>query len=151
MGKFIENLRTKKLIKDLAKDLGAKTYKKGIDWQGYQVYIPQYKGIPCIGHPYVILQKGNEVRRSTPDEGLAYLEYEQETTGGVTVACPICGKKYDGESLVDPCPHCGWIRFGCEEETDPNEYDTVNHTTISKAKANLAKGLDKWGDPLPMD
>ncbi len=66
-----------------------------------------------------------------------------------TVICPICGNKYEGESLVDPCPYCGWIRYGLENETDINEYDEVNHTTIAKAKANLAKGLDKWGEPLP--
>ena len=66
-----------------------------------------------------------------------------------TVKCPICGTKYEGESLVDPCPDCGWIRYGSEDTTDENEYDEVNHTTIAKAKENLAKGLDKWGDPLP--
>ena len=65
------------LIQELIEDLGAKSYKKGVDWNGYQVYIPQYKGNPCIGLPYVVLQKGNDVRISTPDESMAYLAYEQ--------------------------------------------------------------------------
>ena len=67
----------------------------------------------------------------------------------LTVKCPICGTKYEGESLVDPCPFCSWIRYGSEEKTDKNEYDEVNHTTIAKAKENLSKGLNKWGEPLP--
>ena len=65
------------LIQELVEDLGAKSYKKGVDWNGYQVFIPQYKGSPCIGLPYVVLQKGEEVRISTPDESMAYLAYEQ--------------------------------------------------------------------------
>ena len=65
------------LIQELIEDLGAKSYKKGVDWNGYQVYIPQYKGNPCIGLPYVVLQKGEEVRISTPDESMEYLAYEQ--------------------------------------------------------------------------
>ena len=67
----------------------------------------------------------------------------------LTVKCPICGTKHDGEDLVDPCPYCGWIRFGCEDKTDVNEYEEINHTTIAKAKENFSKGLDIWGEPLP--
>ena len=40
-------------IQELIEDLGAKSYKKGVDWNGYEVFIPQYKGNPCIGLPYV--------------------------------------------------------------------------------------------------
>ena len=67
----------------------------------------------------------------------------------LTVICPICKTEHDGEDLVDACPYCGWIRFGCEDYTDVNEYEEVNHTTIAKAKENFLKGLDKWGYPLP--
>ena len=67
----------------------------------------------------------------------------------LTVICPICNTKHEGEDLVDPCPYCGWVRFGCEDKTDVNEYEEVNHTTIAKAKENLAKGLNIWGEPLP--
>lgn len=63
-------------IQELVEDLGAKSYKKGIDWNGYNVYIPVYEGNPIIGLPYVILEKGEEIRVSTPDESLAYLDYE---------------------------------------------------------------------------
>ena len=64
-------------IQELIEDLGAKSYKKGVDWNGYEVFIPQYKGNPCIGLPYVVLKKGAEARICTPDESLAYLAYEQ--------------------------------------------------------------------------
>ena len=69
-------------IQELVEDLGAKSYKKGLDWNGYNVYIPVYEGNPAIGLPYVILEKGEEIRVSTPDESLAYLDYElaKETT-----------------------------------------------------------------------
>lgn len=64
-------------IQELIEDLGAKSYKQGVDWNGYKVFIPQYQENPCIGLPYVVLQKGAEARISTPDESLAYLDYEQ--------------------------------------------------------------------------
>ena len=65
------------LIQELLEDLGAQSCKQGIDWEGYKVYVPQYEGTPCIGLPYVILEKGEEIRISSPEESLAYLEYEQ--------------------------------------------------------------------------
>lgn len=64
-------------IQELVEDLGAKSYKKGVDWNGFEVYIPVYEGNPIIGLPYVVLVKNNEARISTPDESIAYLEYEQ--------------------------------------------------------------------------
>ena len=54
-------------------ELLADSYKRGVDWKGYQVYIPQYKGHPCIGLPYVVLVKNGEVRLSTPKESEEYL------------------------------------------------------------------------------
>ena len=65
-----------KYIKELLEDLGTKSCKTGIPWKGYNVYIPQYKGNPCIGLPYVILEKGEEVRISTPEESEEYLDFE---------------------------------------------------------------------------
>lgn len=64
-------------VQELIEDLGARSYKQGVDWNGYKVFIPQYKGNPCIGLPYVVLQKGQETRISTPDESMAYLAFEQ--------------------------------------------------------------------------
>lgn len=66
----------KRRIKELVKELGAKRCKKGLVWKGYQVYELVDKGNPCIGHPYVILQKVGETRISTEEESLEYLNYE---------------------------------------------------------------------------
>ena len=67
----------KKIMKVLLEELGAKSYKKGVAWNGYNVYIPEYKGNPTLGLPYVVLERGEEIRISSPEESLAYLEYEQ--------------------------------------------------------------------------
>ena len=64
-------------ILEFIEDLQADSYKEGISWKGFKVYIPEYKNNPAIGLPYVILVKGEEVRLSTPEESLEYLEYEQ--------------------------------------------------------------------------
>ena len=64
------------------------------------------------------------------------------------VKCPICGTKFEGGAF-DYCPHCDWCYQGFEDELDENEIDELNHVSIAKAKENLSKGLDKWGDPLP--
>ena len=65
-------------IQALIEDLGAKDYKEGVSWKGYKVYIPQYKGNPCIGLPYVVLAKENEARISTPKGSEEYLLYQLE-------------------------------------------------------------------------
>ena len=65
-------------ILELIEELGTSKYKKGISWKGYEVYIPEYKGNPTIGLPYVVLVKGEEARISTVDESLDYLDYEQD-------------------------------------------------------------------------
>lgn len=64
------------------------------------------------------------------------------------VKCFICGTEFDRDE-TDNCPYCSWFYEGFERTCDEHEYDELNHTTIAKAKENLAKGLDKWGDPLP--
>ena len=64
------------------------------------------------------------------------------------VKCFICGTEFDRDK-TDNCPYCDWFYEGFEGDFGEGEYDEINHTTIAKAKANLAKGLDKWGDPLP--
>ena len=60
--------------------------------------------------------------------------------------CRICGLEYEGVILEDPCPLCNWVE-GLTETDD--EYCCVNHMTALEAKANFAKGLNIWGDPLP--
>ena len=56
-------------IKTLVEELGAKSYKKGKSWNGYEVYIPVYTGNPCVGLPLVVLVKDGEsheiVKRQT--------------------------------------------------------------------------------------
>lgn len=63
-------------VKGLAADLNANGVKKGKNWRGYTVYIPQYKKKCYVGLPYVILVKGDEARISTDSEAMAYLAYE---------------------------------------------------------------------------
>ena len=70
---YIQNM-----VKEFVEDLGATCYRQGVEWRGFQVYIPQYENNPCIGLPLVILQKGKEVRLSTPEEAEAYLKKEQQ-------------------------------------------------------------------------
>jgi hypothetical protein len=67
------------MVEAFVEDLGATCYRQGMEWRGFQVYIPQYENNPYIGLPLVILQKGKEVRLSTPEEAKAYLEEEQQT------------------------------------------------------------------------
>lgn len=48
--------------------------KKGEDWNGYEVWegIHNTDEMICIGYPFVILVKGEEVRVSTPDESIEH-------------------------------------------------------------------------------
>ena len=64
------------------------------------------------------------------------------------VKCYICGTEFDRD-VNDECPNCDWYYEGWEDETKEDEYVSSNHTTIAKAKENLAKGLNIWGEPLP--
>lgn len=64
------------------------------------------------------------------------------------VKCPICGTEFEGGSF-DICEYCGWGYLGYESELDPDEKEDYNLMSINQAKANFAKGLDIWGDPLP--
>lgn len=66
----------------------------------------------------------------------------------VKLTCCICGINYKGE-YDDPCPKCGWANSGIEEQLfAEEEIDAYNCTSRAEAKRNLAKGLDKWGDPI---
>ena len=62
-------------IKTLVEELGAKSYKKGKSWKGYNVYVPVYEKEAYIGLPYVILEKGGKVRICTGKEALEYLSF----------------------------------------------------------------------------
>ena len=64
------------------------------------------------------------------------------------VKCPICGKNIEDEQFI-PCEYCGWSYTGWESIYEENEKDDYNLISRAEAKDNLAKGLNKWGEPLP--
>ena len=57
-------------------ELLADSYKRGVDWKGYQVYIPVYNKFITIGLPFVVMVKDGTVRISTGDEATEYLNYQ---------------------------------------------------------------------------
>lgn len=63
-------------LEELRVELSAQKLKRGINWKGYEVYIPQYSKNVYIGLPLVVLVKNGEARISTSDESLDYLDFE---------------------------------------------------------------------------
>lgn len=61
-------------------ELGADYYKQG-EWNGYTVYEPVYNQDCYIGFPLVVLEKDGEVRLSTNEEALEYLQYSEQGDG----------------------------------------------------------------------
>lgn len=51
--------------------------KKGRDWNGYEVWEELYDKPACVGYPLVILVKGGEIRESSPEESLDYLDFSE--------------------------------------------------------------------------
>ena len=77
---FKKKVKMNENAKDLAVDFTmARKFRCGIQWNGYDVFIPVYRGNPVIGLPRVLLQKGEEARISTTDEAFEYLSYEMES------------------------------------------------------------------------
>ena len=66
----------------------------------------------------------------------------------VKVKCPICGNEIPDEQF-QPCSYCEWGYTGYENIYEENEIDDYNLISKKQAKENLAKGLNKWGEPLP--
>ena len=66
-------MKNKKTLDRAIKLLGADGYKEGNDWNGMKVYIPIYSKKACVGLPLVILYDGKELRLSTADEALEYI------------------------------------------------------------------------------
>ena len=62
-------------VRELLYELCAKTYIKGKSWKGYEVFEPYYSRPICIGKPFVVLKKGDEVRMCTDEESLEYLKF----------------------------------------------------------------------------
>ena len=65
----------KQQILELIEELNAKTYSRGENWKGYEVYVPVYEKEMYMGLPYVVLVKDGEARISTPEESLEYLDF----------------------------------------------------------------------------
>lgn len=64
--------------------------------------------------------------------------------------CPICSLKYKADyTEFEPCPKCGWVFVGVEDQLEEDEEDAYNSTSMKKAKQNLENGLTIFGDPLP--
>lgn len=61
-------------VRALMEELGAREWARGADFKGYEVYIPVYEGEPFIGFPLVVMKKGSEVRLSTNEESIEYLD-----------------------------------------------------------------------------
>lgn len=68
-----------KNVLELIQELNAKTYSKGENWNGYEVYIPNYEENVYLGMPYVVLMKNGVARISTPEESLEYLDFANPT------------------------------------------------------------------------
>lgn len=64
-------------IEELMEELFADSYKRGKDWNGYEVYEPIHNKPIFLGPPLVVLVKNNEVRISTPEESFEYLKFVQ--------------------------------------------------------------------------
>lgn len=64
-------------IYDFAEEQGYETVREGKPWNGYNVYIPGFKGkgVAYVGYPLVILEKNGEIRMSTVEESFEYLDF----------------------------------------------------------------------------
>jgi hypothetical protein len=67
-----------KTVEELKRELGAKSLRGPIKWNGFEVFVPEYKGSPKIGLPYVILKKGEIVRMSTVNESFDFMDWEEQ-------------------------------------------------------------------------
>lgn len=67
-----------------------------------------------------------------------------------SVVCPICGTKFEIEDLYDPCPYCDFEYEGFSDYDDiADEKRVPSAPSYNEAKANLARGLTAYGEPLP--
>ncbi|MCD8294197.1 MAG: hypothetical protein LUE27_02960 [Clostridia bacterium] len=67
--------KAKKELKSIIHELSAKGYKRCIDWKGYEVYQPVYRGTLYIGDPLVIFVSGDNAWLAPNDEGEEYIYY----------------------------------------------------------------------------
>jgi hypothetical protein len=68
------------------------------------------------------------------------------------VKCPICSTKFLITGTFDPCPYCEFEYEGGSDFYNgiENVKDSEYAPSYNEAKANVAKGLNAYGDePLP--
>ncbi|MCD8294196.1 MAG: hypothetical protein LUE27_02955 [Clostridia bacterium] len=65
-----------KKVEELMQMLHADSYKRSLDWNGCEVYEPQYKVHRRIGGPWKVFAYGDDARMSTREESITYLDYE---------------------------------------------------------------------------
>lgn len=69
-------METKTGVEYVAEQMGAKGVKRGIDYEGMEVYEPIFEDGAKVGYPIVIFVKDNKFRLSSPQESLDYLKYK---------------------------------------------------------------------------
>ena len=72
-GEEAQSIMNKTEIKELIEQLHAVSYKQGEDYKGYKVFVPVYNREVTLGLPLVVLANDKEVRISTPEESIEYL------------------------------------------------------------------------------
>lgn len=72
-GEEAQSIMNKTEIKELIEQLHADSYKQGEDYKGYKVFVPVYNREVTLGLPLVVLANDKEVRISTPEESIEYL------------------------------------------------------------------------------
>ncbi|MCD8285945.1 MAG: hypothetical protein LUD50_01805 [Clostridia bacterium] len=76
------NRTVRKQVKELIHGMDARIYRRGYDWNGYEVYEPVYFRRKCIGGPLVIFVKGDKAWLASNEEGYAYIHYSIEKKEG---------------------------------------------------------------------
>ena len=76
------NRAEKKELKWIMKnELQTRRFKRRPDWKGYEVYAPVCKKYCRVGLPLCVLVKDGQVRLTTPEESLEYLDYQTTQKG----------------------------------------------------------------------
>ena len=147
-------------LEELKNELAAQGFELGKDWNGYQVYIPQYSQKTYVGLPFIVLVKGDEVRVSTVEESMDYLEFKNKKIVQENrelgehmkekIICAVCGTNYMG-GQYDDCPVCDWEYDGCEQNEDGSfdyNWQGPNPIILGEARKLFAEGKNIWGEPL---
>ena len=61
-------------IKKFAAEQGFRKIAKSGTWNGYEVFEPVYEEMAYVGYPILILVSDSEIRLSTIDESMQYIQ-----------------------------------------------------------------------------